>query len=151
MHDPVKYALWVGGASLAVAVGCAAYVAWVNGGSRNIGLGLGAMVGACVIFGLQIVFDLKESSTSTDFAVEFVTDYQNKEVRSPRAYDLSIAAASSYRNIMIEVDASKAIAAAEPPLTTEDAPRITRDLGIVSIISFLLDEQSDWPWLRPRS
>jgi hypothetical protein len=144
MHDPVKYALWVGGFSLAIAIICGGYVAWLNGGSRNIGLGLGAVLGACVVFILQILFDLKSSSTSTDFAVEFVTDYQSKEVHSPRAYNPSMTVAFSYRNLFIEAEASKALAVASPPLSRDDAPKIARDLGILSIISFLLDEQSDW-------
>src|SRR5262249_2929322 len=55
-----------------------------------------------------------------------------------------MAAASSYGNLLIESEASKTVAAAAPPLTRDDAPKITRDLGIVSIVSYLLDEQSDW-------
>src|SRR5215471_6883995 len=37
-----------------------------------------------------------------------------------------------------------AVAAATPALARDEAPKITRDLGTVSIISYLLDEQSDW-------
>jgi hypothetical protein len=143
-HDPIKYALWVGGFGLAVALVCGAYVVWTNGSSRNLGLGLGALVGACVIFVLQIVFDLRGTTTSTDFAVEFVVDHQQKAVRSPRAYDQSMAVAAGYRDVIIEIEASKTIAAATPPLTKDDAPKIARDLGLVSVISYLLNEQSDW-------
>lgn len=143
-HDPVKYALWIGGLSLLVALGCGAYIAWTNGGSRNLALGLGALAGACVILVLQIVFELKDTTTSSDFVVEFVVDYQQKEVRSSRAYNQSIAVASSYRNVFIEIEASKAVAAATPVLTGGDAPKIARDLGIVSVISYLFEEQSDW-------
>jgi hypothetical protein len=144
MHDPVKWALGVGGISLAIALFCGVFVAWINGGSRNIGLGLGALLGACVLFLLQIIFDLKSSSSSTDFAIEFVTDYQNKEVRSPSAYAPSMAVASRYGNLFVEAEASKAVAVATPSLTKDDAPKISRDLAIVSILSFLLDQQSDW-------
>ena len=143
-HDPIKYALWVGGFSLAITVACAFYLVWVNGGSRNLALGLGALVGALVIFALQIAFELKGTATSSDFVVEFVVDYQQKNARSAVAYNRSIAVASSYRNVFVEVEASKVIAAATPPFTKDDAPKITRDLGIVSIISYLLNEQSDW-------
>ena len=66
-HDPIKYALWIGGISLVIALVCALYIAFINGGSRNLALGLGALVGACVIFGLQIVFELKGTATSSDF------------------------------------------------------------------------------------
>jgi hypothetical protein len=101
-------------------------------------------VGACVIFALQIVFEMKGTTTSTDFATEFVVDYLQRSVRSPRAYDQSTAVAAGYRNVIIEAEASKAVAAATPPLTQNDAPKIARDLGLLSIISYLLDEQSDW-------
>lgn len=140
-HDPIKYALWLGGLGLAIALLCAAYVVWTNGSSRNLGLGLGALVGACVIFALQIIFEMRGTTTSTDFAVEFVIDYRDMNVRSPRAYDQSMAV---YRNGAIEARASKIIAAATPPLTKDDAPKIARDLALVSLLSYLLDEQSDW-------
>ena len=143
-HDPIKYALWVGGIGLAIAVGCALYIAWVNGGSRNIALGLGAVAGACVILILQIVFELKNTTASEDFGVEFVVDYQQKAVHSSRRYDQSTAAASSYSNLFIEAEASKIIAAAEPVLTENDSPKIARDLGVASVISYLLEEQPDW-------
>lgn len=143
-HDPIKYALWIGGFGLAITLACGIYIAWINGGSRNLALGLGAVAGACVIFVLQIVFELKGTVTSSDFVVEFVVDYQQRGVRSSRAYNQSMAVASSYRNLFVEAEASKAVAAATPPLTKDDAPKIARDLGIVSIISYLLDEQSDW-------
>jgi hypothetical protein len=55
-----------------------------------------------------------------------------------------MAVASSYRNVFIEAEASKIVAAAAPVLTRDDAPKIARDLGIVSIISYLLEEQPDW-------
>jgi hypothetical protein len=90
-----------------------------------------------------MLFELKGTTTSEDFAVEFVVDYQQREVRSSVAYDQSIAVASSYRNLFIEIEASKALAAATPALTRDDAPKIARDLGIVSIISYFLDQQSD--------
>jgi hypothetical protein len=133
--------LWIGGFSLAITVTCALYIVWVNGGSRNLALGLGALAGAFVIFVLQIAFELKGTTTSSDFVVEFVVDYQQKNVRSAVAYNRSIMVASSYSNVFVEGEASKVIAAAAPPLTKGDAPKITRDLGIVSIISYLLNEQ----------
>jgi hypothetical protein len=144
LHDPVKCALWVGGFCLVITLFCWGYIAWVNSGSRNIALGLGALGGAFVVFILQIIFELKASSTSTDFAIEFVTDYQIKEVHGPQAYNPSMAIAAHNPNLFIEDEASKAIAAASPALSKDDAPRITRDLGVVTIVSYLLDEQSDW-------
>ena len=143
-HDPIKYALWIGGISLAITVACALYIVWVNSGSRNLALGLGALVGSFVIFALQIVFELKGTATSGDFVVEFVVDYQMKSVRSAVAYSRSTAAAASYRSVIIEIQASKVLAAAAPPFKPDDAPKVARDLGVLSIISYLLQEQPDW-------
>ena len=143
-QDPIKYTLWIGGVSLAITLACALYIVWVNGGSRNLALGLGALAGAYVIFVLQIAFELKGTTASSDFAVEFVIDYQQMSIRSAVAYHQSIIVASGYRNSFVEFEASKVIAAATPPLTKDDAPKIARDLGIAAIVSYLLDEQSDW-------
>jgi hypothetical protein len=104
-HDPIKYALWIGSFSLAITIGCGLYIAWNNGGSRNLALGLGALAGACMIFGLQIVFELKGTTSSSDFAVEFVVDCQQRGVRSSRAYHQSMAVAASYRNLIVEIEA----------------------------------------------
>jgi hypothetical protein len=122
--------------------GCALYIVWANSGSRNLVLGLGALLGASAIFVLQVVFELQGSTSASDFPVEFTVDYQSKAVRGPRAFQPRTY--SGYRNIFIESEASKIIAAASPPFTKDDAPRITRDLAIVSILSYLLDEQFDW-------
>jgi hypothetical protein len=142
MHDPIKYLLWAGGIGLVTALGCGIYIVWVNAGSRNLALGLGALVGACVIFVLQALFELKGTTTTTDFPVEFTIDYGTKSVRSPRAFRPQ--AFSGYRNILIESYASTAIAAASPQITKEDAQKITRDMAVLSIVSYLLDEQFDW-------
>ena len=85
-HDPIKYALWIGVFSGAITLACGLYIAWINGGSRNLALGLGALAGACVIFGMQILFELKGNTASSDFVAEFVVDYQEMAVRSSRAY-----------------------------------------------------------------
>jgi hypothetical protein len=143
-QDPVKYALGIGGFGLLTTLACGLYIALINGGSRNLGLALGAVAGSCLLLVLQISFELKGTTASQDFVVEFVVDYQQKNVRSSRAFDQSIAAASSYRNVFVEAEASKTVAAAALVLTNADAPKITRDLGIVSIISYLLEEQFDW-------
>jgi hypothetical protein len=142
MHDPIKYALWVGGIGLLAALGCALYIVWSNAGSRNLALGLGALVGACVIFLLQLMFELQSVTTTTDFPIEFTMDYKNKSVRSPKAFRQN--SYVSYRNVFTEQNASTILATIDPPRTKDDAPAITRDLAIISIISFLTDEQFDW-------
>jgi hypothetical protein len=43
-------------------------------------LGFGALMGACLVFLIQIYFELQESVTTEDFSVEITTDYQANTV-----------------------------------------------------------------------
>jgi hypothetical protein len=63
-------------------VGCAVYVVIENAGSLNLVLSLGALLGACLIFMVQLLFELQESTTAEDFPIEFTTDYETKSIRS---------------------------------------------------------------------
>ena len=144
MHDPVKYALWVGGAGLLIVFVCGAYLVWANAGSRNLALGLGAVLGACVIFIVQILFELKPTSTVADFASDYTIDYQEKTVRNTKSYISPSYGFVSMRNGFLEQSASHILAQSNPALTKDDAPRIARELSILTIISVLLNEQPDW-------
>jgi hypothetical protein len=73
-QDPVKYALGIGGFGLLTTLACGLYIALINGGSRNLGLALGAVAGSCLLLVLQISFELKGTTASQDFVVEFVVD-----------------------------------------------------------------------------
>jgi hypothetical protein len=90
-----------------------------------------------VILIVQLYFELQGSVTSEDFAVEITTDYQTNRVASRQP-------GRPYRNVYVESDASQLLASKSPPPTRDDAPTITRDLAIASILSFLIEEQPDW-------
>lgn len=141
MHDPVKYALWIGGIAMALMVVTAFYVVSANVGSRNLALGLGALLGACLIFGIQLYFELKGSESVTDFPMEYSVDYKERAVRSMSAFRPSTSF-SQMRSTFVEIDASKILAART--LGQDDAPKIARDLAIVSFLIFLAEEQPDW-------
>jgi hypothetical protein len=121
-----------------IALGCALYIVAANGGSRNLALGFGALVDACTIFAVQLYFELQGSTTAEDFPIEFTTDHETKSIRSRQAY------LGGYRYLFVEAEASKLLSTAFPPLTRDDAPKITRDAAIISVLSYLIDEQSDW-------
>ncbi len=135
--DPVKYELWGLGIGLALALTCAILIVIANGSSRNLALGLGALVGAVVVFGVQALFELQGSTATDDIYIEVVVDYQTKSVRSvqPTLYS---------HNIFVEDEVSKLLADKSPPLGRDDAPRIVRDLAVVSVLSYLFEEQPDW-------
>jgi hypothetical protein len=137
MQDPIKLAFWVGGISLIVTVVCAACVVTANAGSRNLVLSGGALLGACVIFMVQLWFELQESTTAEDFPIEFTTDYETKSIRSRQPHP-------AYRNLFVEDAASKILSVASAPLKKEDALKITGDLAVLSVLSYLIEEQFDW-------
>jgi hypothetical protein len=135
--DPLRLALWAGAIGLAVTIACALWIVIENAGSRNLALGLGALFGACVILLVQIFFELQGSTTNEDFSVEVTTDYQTNSVHS-RPFGLY------NKNLFLDAEASKLLAQRSSPVTKDDAPAVTRDLAIASIVSFLAEEQSDW-------
>jgi hypothetical protein len=135
--DPLRFAIWAGVIGLAVTIACAFWIVIANAGSRNLALGLGALFGACVILLVQIFFELQGSSTNEDFSVEITTDYQTNSVLS-RPFGFS------NKNRYLDSEASKLLAQRSSPITKDDAPAITRDLAIASIVSFLAEEQPDW-------
>jgi hypothetical protein len=110
-----------------IALGCAPYIVAANGGSRNLALGFGALVDACTIFAVQLYFELQGSTTAEDFPIEFTTDHETKSIRSRQAY------LGGYRYLFVEAEASKLLLTAFPPLTRDDAPKITRDAAIISV------------------
>lgn len=137
MNDPIKFVLWAGAVGLTITLVCAFWIVTANAGSRNLALGVGALIGACVILLVQLYFELQGSVTSEDFVVEVTTDYQTNTVRTRQR-------GPPYRNVYVESDASKLLASKTPPPTKDDAPIITRDLAMASIVSFLIEEQPDW-------
>jgi hypothetical protein len=137
MNDPIKFVLWAGAAGLVVTLVCALWIVTANAGSRNLALGVGALIGACVILLVQLYFELQGAVASEDFVIEVTTDYQANTVRTRQPVPY-------YRNIYVESDASKLLALKTPPPTKDDAPTISRDLAIASIVSFLIEEQPDW-------
>jgi hypothetical protein len=140
MHDPVKYALWVGGFSMLVMVCAAFYIVFANVGSRNLALGLGALAGTCLIFVIQVVFELKGSESVIDFPVEYSIDYKARTVQSVSA--LQPNSGSRFRNIFVEMEANKLLT--DSTFGIDDAPKIARDLAIVSFLAYLAEEQPDW-------
>jgi hypothetical protein len=135
--DPLRLALWAGAIGLAITIACALWIVVENAGSRNLALGLGALFGACVILLVQIFFELQGSTTNEDFSVEITTDYQTNSMLS-RPFGFS------NRTHFLDAEASKLLALRSSPVTKDDAPAITRDLAVASIVSFLVEEQPDW-------
>jgi hypothetical protein len=138
MCDLVRPALWIGGAALAVALSCAAIIVLANAGSRNLALGIGALFGACILFLIQLFFELQGTSTTEDFGIEYDVDFQDGWIRKrPQT-------PTDGMSLFVSVEASKIVAATNPPLRFGQAAKITHDMAIFSLINYVLYYQADW-------
>jgi hypothetical protein len=138
MCDLVRPALWVGGIALVITLLCAIYIFISNAGSRNLALGLGALAGACLIFALQIWFELQGSKITEDFPVQYDVDFQDKWIRKRPLRT------TDGMSQFVSAEASKIISAATPPFRSDQAVTITHDMTIFSLVSYLLYQQRDW-------
>jgi hypothetical protein len=141
--DPIRPAIWIGLIAGAIAIACLSYVAYANLSSRNIGLGLGAFIGACVLFGMTLFFDLKRSSSAEDIAANVVIDYQNQTIR------LYTSDPMHARSVFVAAEASKFLPKADngPDRPTQSI-NLSRDFIVLALISYLLNEQTDWQMAR---
>src|ERR1700738_2638641 len=109
MFDFVRPALWAGGLALIILLLCSAYVVLANAGSRNLGLGLGALFGACIIFAVQLWFELQSTQTITEFPAQFVVDFKDKSIRKhPIVLSEAVGA-------FVNQEANALMAGGEPP------------------------------------
>lgn len=138
MFDFVRPALWAGGLALIILLLCSAYVVLANAGSRNLGLGLGALFGACIIFAVQLWFELQSTQTITDFPAQFVVDFKDKSIRKhPVVLSEGVGA-------FVNQEANALMAGANPSFNSDQAHAITRDLAIIYLVTYLIHRQFDW-------
>jgi hypothetical protein len=131
MHDLIRPAVWIGGIALIVALACSTYVVWTNGASRNLGIGLGALFGACVLFILQLWFELQPTKSIDDFPAQFAADFNDKWIRKhPLRTTDGIAA-------FVNLEASGIMANASPAFKTDQVDKLVRDLTIVYLLTYL--------------
>lgn len=84
MGDNLRIALWAGAAAVVLAAVCLGYLVSQNLGSRNIALATGALAGAAILLGIQLLFELR-ADESTDFiTAEYTIDRAKPEIRQWR-------------------------------------------------------------------
>ena len=104
---------------------------------------MGAFVGACVLFGMTFFFELKRAKTAEDMAANVVIDYQD------RAIKLYTSAPMYARSMFIAAEASKILPKADNgPDRPARSINLSRDFVILGLVSYLLNEQSDWQMAR---
>jgi hypothetical protein len=141
--DPIRPAIWIGGIATIIGLLTLSYVAFANLSSRNIGLGLGAFVGACVIFALQLYFDLQATATTENIAADVIVDWQSQAIR------LNTSQPMYARSIFIAGEASKLLPKSDNgPDRPTATIKLSRDFVMLALINYLLNEQPDWQMTR---
>src|SRR6266704_1903649 len=133
--DGLKVALVAAGVGALLLVAGAGALAWANAGSRNLALATGTIGAALLLFALQLPFELRASEERDFLTVEYTLDREQLLIRQWR-YARGIGTAW---RMHAEIEASRWLAAKAPQLfdAEEGRDRVTRDLVIFSIISYI--------------
>jgi hypothetical protein len=124
-------------------------VPWLSGFTEirfaeNIALATGALAGAVLLLGIQILFELR-ADESTDFiTAEYTIDRTKPEIRQWN-YGLS-----QTLRFGRDLDASGIFAGAHPGQFNGDGKKLTLDMVLFSLLAYLGVEQFDWQIKRTR-
>ena len=105
--------------------------------SRNLALATGAIGAAIILFAIQLSFELRGSESTEFITLEFTIDRDEPKIRQ------WIYARGGWR-IHSEIQASKWLADNNPDLFADDPKKVTSDLAVFSLISYLTTAQYDW-------
>lgn len=136
--DTFKILLIFGLMAMVIAVISVGVFVWHNPGSRNLALATGTIGAALILFAIQLPFELR-GSESTDFiTAEFTIDRVKPQIRQ-----WTYALDTGWR-ILSEIQASNWLADNNPDLFADDRKKVTSDLAVFSLISYLTTAQYDW-------
>jgi hypothetical protein len=163
MSHSLQIALWASGAAaVALASVGLGYVVSQNLGSRNIALATGALAGAVIflggqllfgvptgagalaaailLLGIQLLFELHAEERTDFITAEYTIDRAKPEIRQWK-YDQG-------QRLIRDLDGSGAFAAAHPGQFDGDREKLTQDMVIFSLLSYFGVEQQDWQMKR---
>lgn len=146
MPDVLKLSLWIGLAAIAVGLVCLVTVAWANSNSRNLALATSTLAAALLLFATQLLFELRERSTTDFFTAEFTIDRKVPQIRQWN-YPVTSLRSSGWR-IHRDIAASTFLAESDRTRFDGDRERLTQDMVLFSLVSYLGVEQSDWQLRR---
>jgi hypothetical protein len=136
--DKLIITLIVGLVALAIAIGCLIGVAWANSGSRNIALAIAALAASAVLLFVQIIFELQSKTDTDAISAEFTVDREKPEIRADYSHGQP-----SWR-VGQDIGASNAMAQSNPNAFKGDLSKLTDDMTLRSLVSYLFAEQFDW-------
>jgi hypothetical protein len=142
MGDTLRITVWVGAVAVGVAAACLAYLLSQNLGSRNIALATGALAGAVMLLGIQLVFELRADERIDFITAEYTIDRAKPEIHQWK-YD-----SDQSRRLAQEVGASGTFATAHPGQFDGDRDKLTHDMVIFSVLAYFAVDQFDWQMKR---
>jgi len=124
--DWLKGILVLNAVGIAVSMATAAVLAWQNAGSRNLALAVGALVAACSLFVLQLVFELRRPEPVAEtFSADLTIDGLDHKIRQWR-YTNNYAAAALVHNadrVIYDDPAGPTVAKENPKVFDGDRQR----------------------------
>jgi len=136
--DPLKAITIACVCALIISVATAITVVWQNRGSKNIALAVGALTGATMLFVIQLRFELQTVTTNEFMLAEFGIDRAKPEIRQWKYRPGSSSRAS------VEVSASQWLVKHDPKAFDGDREKLTSDLVLFSLATFLQDPESQY-------
>ncbi len=134
----MKLVLIINIIAIGVALLTAGILAWTNAGSRNLPIATGALAATVILFLIQLPFELRRSRERYFLTAEFVIDRSKPQIREWNYPD------STMWRIHDEIDASNWLAEQHPEHFDGDRDRVTSDMVLFSLISFLASSEFDW-------
>jgi hypothetical protein len=142
MLDLPRIALYVGIAATIVLIACLLFLGWANSGSRNISLAVGTLLGAFMLLGTQLAFELRSTETVSVFKTEFTTDNEQPKIEQYR-YPMS-----SGQRPFDESEANKFLLETRPSAFKGDGEKLWKNMSLLSLVLYLWSEHHDWQIAR---
>lgn len=146
MPDLLKLSLWIGLTAIVIGLACLGAVAWANSGSRNLALATSTLVATLLLFATQLVFELRGKSTTDFFTAEFTVDRRTPQILQWN-YPVPSLKSSGWR-IDRDIAASSFLVESDRTRFDGDRERLTLDMVLFSLVSYLGAEQFDWQLRR---
>ena len=132
----LKVLLWLAAVGLAIGLAAAITFAWSSPGSRTIAIATATLFGAALLFGLQVMFDLRPSEERGFISVEYTIDRGTPLIRQWAFENLN-------QRLHYELEASSWLATNQPEAFS-NGERLTADITLAEILLFFAHKQPDW-------
>ena len=141
---PLKVLLCLVAAGLAVGLAAAMTVAWSSPGSKTIAIATATLFGAALLFGLQLVFELRPLEERDFISVEYTID---RDIPRIRQWLFELGSATG--RLHYEHEVSDWLAK-NRPAAFSDGERLMTDLALAEILLFFARKQYDWQLIPTR-